>query len=47
MEIRRTTMGELFNAIGGLIGAFGFDISDGIMNSIFDVVSALGKLFGN
>lgn len=49
MENRRTTMGELFNAIGGLISAFDldFDLNGGIMRSIFDVASALGKLFGN
>jgi len=40
-------MTELFNAIGGLISAFGFDINEGIMRSILDVASALGKLFGN
>ena len=40
-------MGELFNAIGGLIGAFDLELDSGIMRSIFDVVSALGKLFGN
>ena len=49
MEIRRTTMGELITAIGGLLVNFGLDIdlNGGIMRSILDVVSALGKLFGN
>lgn len=42
-------MAELFKAIAGLLGAFGltFDLNDGIMSSILDVASALGKLFGN
>lgn len=42
-------MTELFNAIGGLLGNFGldFDLNGGIMRSILDVASALGKLFGN
>ena len=42
-------MGELINAIGGLLGNFGLDLdlNGGIMRSILDVISALGKLFGN